>query len=134
MLITLSCICWPSVSSVEAYLLRSFAQFLAYCLRFLLSSYMSYIFWIFLNQYVINLIRRVICEYFLPFDRLTFHCIDDFFCCGETFCFDIVPLVVFFLLLLLPLFLVSYWFNIIITITISEVLFYNVNSDHVSGN
>ena len=42
----------------------------------------------------INLLSdNMICNYFLPFSRLSFHFVEDFFCYAEVFWFDVVPLV-----------------------------------------
>jgi len=41
------------------------------------------------------LIRYEICKYFLPFRRLPFHFVDDFFCCTEALWFDKSHLFIF---------------------------------------
>ena len=35
---------------------------------------------------------KLICKYFLPFNRLPFHFVDGFFCCSEAFQFGVVQL------------------------------------------
>ena len=50
------------------------------------------------------LIRYMICRYFLPFDRLSIHFVDGFFCVQKLY-FVVVPTCI--VLLLLPLLLAS---------------------------
>ena len=83
-----SCSFWP-IESLEKCLFWSLPIFNQTIFAAMLSELLTY-FW------YKSFIRYVVCKHFLPFHILPFHFVDCYFCCAETFWFDVVSLLFYF--------------------------------------
>ena len=78
--------------------ISSLEIFLSHLVSWLFSQYNCLLFFFFLSSlYIlgINPVSDIVCKYFLPFQRLSYHFVDCFFCCEEALRLEVVPLVHF---------------------------------------